>query len=321
MDKPVFDFLTRQQVYVEGVKVWQQADFKRYLKLLADAIREFLTKAGVKTLGELPATKFRALLKRITNKVGDVLGNFSTEWLTEMKRFTFASTRMQQGAFAVTVPEAAIAAPPASIWSKVKDKIVPAFGKKTTEQLSDFVAIAKDKVRVRINAGFADNEDVMETANAVTNINAKTFSSTLSQIGNQARGLISTALQHASQTVTDVLGAIAFDCYQWASVIDSRTTEVCRERNGQVYRNGTGPLPPAHNNCRSHTVPCDCGEQPKVPPFFSWLLGQSKDFIRDAFGDSVAEKFANDTLTQGDVGDFKALSLDDFESKAKFLTA
>lgn len=326
MEQPIFNFLTRHQVYVEGVKNWQAQDFKRYLKLLSDSIREYLAKLGIKTLGELSRSKFSALLKRINTRIGEVLGNFNTEWTTELKRFTFIDTKMQRSAWSVLKPKVDMADKAASgLWSAVKDKVVPAFGQKVSEQLSDFVALAKDNVRKRVNTGFANNENVDDVSNEVTSLTAKTFSSTLQQIGNRARGLIHTAIQHATSTVSDALSSLVYDCYRWCSVLDSKTSDYCRDQNGRVYRVGAGPLPPAHNFCRSRTVPVDCGDDNKspVPTFFSWLLTQSKDFLKDAFGDSVAARVADGTLRQGDVGDFqaiKALSLDDFEDKTVYLT-
>lgn len=326
MEQPIFNFLNRHSVYVEGVKNWQAQDFKRYLKLLSDAIRDYLAKLGVKTLGELSRSKFAALLKRINTRVGEVLGNFSGEWLTELKRFTYIDTTMQKSAWAVLKPKVDLTSKAgASVWSSVKDRVVPAFGQKVSEQLSDFVAIAKDSLRKRVNTGFANNEAVDEVSNEVTSLTAKTFSSVLQQVGNRARGLMATAIQHATATVSDALNSLIFDCYRWVSVLDSRTSEYCRDQNGRVYRNGAGPLPPAHNFCRSRTVPVDCGDDNKspVPTFFSWLLTQSKDFLTDAFGDSVAARVEDGTLKQGEVPDFaalKALSLDDFELKTVYLT-
>jgi SPP1 gp7 family putative phage head morphogenesis protein len=43
--------------------------------------------------------------------------------------------------------------------------------------------------------------------------------------------------------------------YEWVSTLDSRTTPICATRDGQTWPYGEGPLPPAHWNCRSTTVP------------------------------------------------------------------
>jgi SPP1 gp7 family putative phage head morphogenesis protein len=47
-----------------------------------------------------------------------------------------------------------------------------------------------------------------------------------------------------------------FPEYVWISVLDERTTDICRSRAGNVYKvadyeSGDAPIPPAHINCRS----------------------------------------------------------------------
>jgi SPP1 gp7 family putative phage head morphogenesis protein len=43
--------------------------------------------------------------------------------------------------------------------------------------------------------------------------------------------------------------------YEWVSVLDGRTSDICMARSGQTYPYGEGPKPPAHINCRSVIVP------------------------------------------------------------------
>lgn len=43
--------------------------------------------------------------------------------------------------------------------------------------------------------------------------------------------------------------------YKYVAIMDSRTTEVCRNLNGQVFKNNQGPLPPQHYGCRSFIIP------------------------------------------------------------------
>jgi SPP1 gp7 family putative phage head morphogenesis protein len=43
--------------------------------------------------------------------------------------------------------------------------------------------------------------------------------------------------------------------YQWVSTLDGRTSEICMGLDGQVFKYGEGPTPPAHFNCRSTIVP------------------------------------------------------------------
>lgn len=42
--------------------------------------------------------------------------------------------------------------------------------------------------------------------------------------------------------------------YRWVSILDSKTSQICRTLDGQVFQFGKGPLPPAHPNCRSSII-------------------------------------------------------------------
>lgn len=65
----------------------------------------------------------------------------------------------------------------------------------------------------------------------------------------------STLVQGVSASLTSQLLLSSFDEYVWISTIDSRTTDICRSRHLNVYHVGSGPMPPAHNFCRSCTAP------------------------------------------------------------------
>jgi hypothetical protein len=325
MDTAIFNLLTRQQVYVEGVKNWFAIDLNRYLKLLRDFITGELNKLGVKSLGDLSTASLRAFLKRIDKRANEIISNFGTEFLSELRRFGRISATAQRAAYALVRPKVDLTSVSlSSIWSATKDRIVPAFGSTVKDAAVTLVNTARDKIRQRLNTGAVDSEALSDTTEAVTSLDPQADPSTLKTIAAAARGFLSTSLQHAVATVSDFVGSLVEDCYQWCSVIDSRTSEICRERNGNVYRNGAGPVPPAHNHCRSHTIPVACGDKQSVPTFYNWLLTQSAAFLSDAFGGSFAGKVAAGKVTAKDVPDviaYPALSLDDYELKAKMLTA
>lgn len=44
---------------------------------------------------------------------------------------------------------------------------------------------------------------------------------------------------------------------QYCAILDSRTTQICRNLNGKIFKTGEGPRPPQHYNCRSFTIPVD----------------------------------------------------------------
>lgn len=69
--------------------------------------------------------------------------------------------------------------------------------------------------------------------------------------------LVRTATNHAAsvgrQSVWDQNHHIV-DKVRWVSTLDSRTSPICRDRDGQTFPVNSGPRPPAHMNCRSTTV-------------------------------------------------------------------
>ncbi len=67
-----------------------------------------------------------------------------------------------------------------------------------------------------------------------------------------------TAVSHVSNTARDEVYSSNNDIvqkYQWVSTLDSRTSTVCKSRDGQKFVIGKGPMPPAHFGCRSTTIP------------------------------------------------------------------
>lgn len=77
-----------------------------------------------------------------------------------------------------------------------------------------------------------------------------------------------------------------FPQYAWLSILDNRTTPICRQRAGKVYRAGKGPVPPAHPSCRSTIVAVDPGDEDEtpVPTYSEWMDRQPAAVQKDVLG-------------------------------------
>mgnify|MGYP000323067276 CR=1 FL=1 len=67
-----------------------------------------------------------------------------------------------------------------------------------------------------------------------------------------------TAVQHVATTARMETFAQNSDIvkeYEWVSVLDDRTTDVCQALSGQKFEVGKGPIPPQHIGCRSTLIP------------------------------------------------------------------
>ena len=109
-----------------------------------------------------------------------------------------------------------------------------------------------------------------------------------------------TAVKHISTVARQEFhkqnpGVIAEE--RWNAVLDGRTSEICRSRDGKVYEVGKGPQPPAHPRCRSTRV----GVDPDYPPprkrtYDQWLRDQSEEVQNEILGKGKADLF-RDGLT------------------------
>jgi SPP1 gp7 family putative phage head morphogenesis protein len=99
--------------------------------------------------------------------------------------------------------------------------------------------------------------------------------------------------------------------YEWVSTLDGRTTLICAGRDGNVYKVGKGPLPPAHWGCRSTVVPIVrkdllkfklAGERPQVgasgpgvtsgnTTYQQWLSRQPASFQDEVLGPTRGKLF------------------------------
>ena len=119
---------------------------------------------------------------------------------------------------------------------------------------------------------------------------------------------VNTATQHVSMVALSETWGDEFTFYRWVSVLDSRTSPVCRSLAGQVFEFGKGPMPPQHPNCRSTIAPLRSRSKPKPSPtYYDWLKTQPKSFQDSVLGVKRAKLFREGNLS---ATEFAELQLD-----------
>jgi SPP1 gp7 family putative phage head morphogenesis protein len=97
-------------------------------------------------------------------------------------------------------------------------------------------------------------------------LEGKTTSKIASEVGKlmdnrqikQAKTLVTTTTNAASNLTRNAFFASntgLIEKYEWVATLDGRTTLICGGRDGNKYKIGKGPLPPAHWGCRSTVIP------------------------------------------------------------------
>lgn len=119
--------------------------------------------------------------------------------------------------------------------------------------------------------------------------------------------------------------------YKWVSTLDSRTSDICRARDGKVYlfTDKAQPKPPAHYRCRSTTIPqlspefdfldegttrassgADGGKQVAADTsYYGWLKQQPAAYQDEVLGKTKGLIFRNSGL---DAEEFRRITVDGF---------
>ena len=70
------------------------------------------------------------------------------------------------------------------------------------------------------------------------------------------------------------------------SVLDSKTSPVCRVRDGEIHPVGSGPRPPFHFNCRTIIIPASGKKPDRIKTYQSWFAERPAWFQREVLGEA-----------------------------------
>ena len=352
MTPDLFDILTRIQVYVEGVKLGLSNRFNVFLRKLADEITKELGKVRRDRLDQLTKAELIALVKRL-NRMQAEAYSFELRFIVDQLRmFVDADAKMHKRMIAsfyldeqcddlaaneyfqhlrkVRLTDTPLFGWAAidgndfsSLWSRISNAPIPGNGMQVDSFLSSFSTSAQSSVANLVNMGYANSWTPDETLQQIVGTQGAAFrDGCFNTITNQARTVIDTVIAHgAALTAAAIASAVANE-YEWVSVMDAHTSAICANRNGQRYQYGQGPQPPAHLNCRSHTIPVtENGDIPHIS-YYNWARGQSESFLLDVYSAEVAKSLIDGMARSADFSAYRAtkpLSLSQFATRDQFI--
>lgn len=198
----------------------------------------------------------------------------------------------------------------------------PFQGRLLKEWGRDLEASAFARVRDAIRIGFTEGETTDQIIKRVRGTRPFQYKDGI--LESNRRGLaamVRTAVAHTANVAraeTFNENADLVKSVKWVSTLDSKTSAVCRARDGKVYPLDSGPRPPAHWNCRSSTTPVlkslrelglnvdDVegstrasmdGQIPQSTTYGDWLKGKSASFQDDVLGPTKGKLFRDGGLT------------------------
>jgi SPP1 gp7 family putative phage head morphogenesis protein len=331
----LFDLLFRHQVYLEGVKAGMNVYFVQMLRDLYGEFTKYIGQTRYDTLDGFTRIELLNFVHRFQVSQSHFYNRYTQQLVILLQQFVKADFDVTNAIYAEvnakpTTKRTAkagdeVSSTPESIWAKASEEIIPASGQTTREMLVNFGSTMLTKVSQQIKIAYANNQKPSELRNDVIGATDGRFNDSLfSTFNNQNTAMIGTLLQFFSAATQASLASEHWTQYQWISILDSKTTLICRSRNGNIYIYGEGPLPPAHWLCRSKTVPLSQGDDlHNIPSFFDWVKAQPREFINDAFVGSIAAKLVTKDVSLKDIsigGIAKPLTISQFKDKIGLIT-
>jgi len=334
-----FNATVRHQVFLERLKAGQAKDITPFLKAIDKNIRLRLSKSELTGYSRLRLNK---LLIAISKMIDAELLAFSGQLTLDLQELAVLESifegksltnAVDNKAFEAVVPSdtqvrAAIFAAPLGVRGAQGGKLLKPF-------LKDWSKSQKDALVGVIRQGVFEGQTNAQIVKAVRGTApAKFLDGKLAVVNRQTTALVRTAVQHVSSIARQATSAANSDLvvgYQWNSVLDSRTSDICQALDGRIQKHGQGIYPPAHINCRSAYVdvlderfaflkegatrsanfgPVDANET-----YFSWIKKQPLKFQEAAMGKNYAKLLNKGGLSAKQFGrlrldkNFKPLTL------------
>lgn len=295
----LLDAFTRQQVFLESYKLSQFQDFVRLMPQVKASVRAIFAALAKDAMGQLTRRELMFLQQRLHRAILPIFSPYTQRFLYELQSLAWIEALLAEQLMADGVSldqqEQSRRSPPLFGWSALRSKgglwdaIVsepsPADGVTTGASVSAIAQTISTAIVQRATQGYSNAETVRQTVEAIVGTD-ETFGrdGLLNRLVRQIGGQLSTIVQNVASLAQNAMASAFATKYQWISVLDDRTTEICRSRNGRTYTYDNGPLPPAHYNCRSRTVPYFDTPLSDIPStFLAWLLAQPAA-VQEAIG-------------------------------------
>lgn len=310
MEPTSLDLFLRQQIYLEGLKEGEASNGDTMAEEMAALLLFLLNSTG--------HTSFKEMTKRELTKL---LGTFNTRMTAKYKTFvSFSQSRLRailladysvkRKMFDLLGGKSYSGPTGVKLWASIQNEIMPGVGLEPKRIIPTLLKSVIADVNRFVKIAFAEGLTIAE-------LNAR-LAALLKSFRNKFASAFSTLIHYVSQYVSFKIGQTFFDYYQWISVLDGRTTDICISRSGRVYEYGNGPVPPAHYNCRSSIIPLvvtEVANNPGNPTLSGWLRTQPTGFQNDAMGKRRAQGFrgGNEDINPTEV--IRPLTLDGYKNR------
>jgi len=259
-DSQLLEQTTRHSVMLERLKAGEVKKFERYLRKIDTVVRDQLTRKELTTYGRQRLEEF---LARVDGKLLAIYKDYSDlvqADLVDIAQYeaTFEANSLSN-ALSVDAVMPTNAVIRAAVFSYPLQVTGLDGGKLLKPFLNGWTRSETMRVTNAIRLGYGQGQTNAEIVKAIRGTADQNFNDGILAVSNRnARSVVQTAIQHVATTArmeTLKANKDVVPGYRWVSTLDRKTSAQCKGLDGRVFELGKGPLPPAHINCRSTTVP------------------------------------------------------------------
>mgnify|MGYP000962129195 CR=1 FL=1 len=240
-------------------QVWLQRNASHEVNELAPFIHQMRDEVRRQVLQFGDDNRTRQNLEKLLRDLDDILAGITVDWQEKLSEDLQSLAEYESDwttkTLSANVDAEFVTPSPEQVWSAVKwnplalsDKPADLFG-----MMTGWADTEVNRLVTGVKMGFVQGKTTRQIVKEVVGAGG------LADISQRnAATVIRTALNHVSTQARETTykkNSDIIEKYEWVSTLDSRTSTICRSRDGQKYEIGKGPLPPAHPGCRSSTAP------------------------------------------------------------------
>lgn len=313
------DPFVRHQVYIEGLKNGEAEQAETSLDEIAAAIILLATQLGIENLGDLTKRQMLSFVAQVRAKIKEVFNKHAAVTVEHIEAFLAANIELTgqvlEAVLGKPVPYGTVNLP----YNTVANTPIAGTGIEPNALISATLAAITADLVAAIKSGYADSKPLAEFIRDIVGTKANNYrDGIIARLKRRWSTAVQTVIQHTGSLVSFKLQSLTADKYTWCSILDSRTSDICRERNGNVYEYRNGPRPPAHWNCRSFIVPVTITDLGDLPTFYTWVKNQPASVQDDVLGPSRGKGMRDGLVKSGDLPGFdrtRPLTVNQYQNK------
>lgn len=259
-DDKLLDQVTRHSVLLERLKAGEVKKFEAVLRKVDTHVRDQLTRKELTAYGR---SRLEEFLGRVGGKLLEIYKAFSDRMQSDLVDIAQYEAAFEGRSLAKALLIDAVMPADSLLRAAINTQPLQVAGVDGGKLLKSFLTgwtrTESDRVTNAIRMGVVQGQTNAEITQAIRGTAAQNFTDGVLAVSNRnARSIVQTAVQHVATTArmeTLKANSDVIPGYRWVSTLDRKTSTLCKSLDGRVFEVGKGPLPPAHVNCRSTTVP------------------------------------------------------------------